>query len=88
MRQSKVESLIEACLNVGSGFVIAALFMHFVITPLFNLQTNAGENLTITVLFTFISIARGYAWRRFFATEVHRAVVKFVRERRIGNGQV
>lgn len=65
--QSRRMSLIEQFANIGSGFIISSLLWHFVIQPLWNIETSVAENLQITTLFTVVSIARGYAWRRLFA---------------------
>lgn len=66
MNQTKFESLIEQCFNVGSGFVISCLLWHFVVMPVWDIQTSFGENLQITSLFTVVSVASGYVWRRLF----------------------
>ncbi len=65
--QSRRMSLIEQFANIGSGFIISSLLWHFVIQPLWNIETSVAENLQITTLFTVVSIARGYAWMRLFA---------------------
>ena len=65
--QSRRMSLIEQFANIGSGFIISSLLWHFVIQPLWSIETSVTENLQITTLFTVVSIARGYAWRRLFA---------------------
>lgn len=65
--QSRRMSLIEQFANIGSGFIISSLLWHFVIQPLWSIETSVAENLQITTLFTVVSIARGYAWRRLFA---------------------
>lgn len=62
--QRRTHSLIETCLNVGSGFVLSVIVWEFVVKPVWNIQTTHAENLQITTLFTVLSIARGYAWRR------------------------
>ena len=67
MNQTKLTSLTESCLNVGSGFIISYLLMVFVIGPVYGLNLDASDNLGITVIFTVISVARGYLWRRYFA---------------------
>ena len=66
MKQSKKESLAEQALNVG--FRLAAKFasLAFLISPLYNIETSLAENMGITIIFTFISIVRGYMWRRYF----------------------
>jgi hypothetical protein len=64
--QSKLSSLIEQLLNVGSGFVVSLLFWTYVVVPVWNLEVNTTENLQITACFTILSIVRGYVWRRLF----------------------
>jgi len=64
--QTRLESFIEQLLNIGSGFLISLLVWEFVVKPVWDLQTSFSENLHITALFTVVSIARSYTWRRFF----------------------
>ena len=66
MSQTRLGSLVEQLLNIGSGFVISSLLWEFVVKPVWNLQTGFAENLQITALFTAVSIVRGYCWRRLF----------------------
>lgn len=64
--QSRKSSLVEQLVNTGSGFVISLAVWEFIVKPVWEIQTNFAENLTITLLFTAVSIARGYAARRLF----------------------
>lgn len=64
--QTRLESFIEQLLNIGSGFLISLLVWELVVKPVWNLQTSFAENFHITALFTVVSIARSYTWRRFF----------------------
>jgi len=64
--QSRTRSLIEQLLNIGSGFFISLMVWEFIVKPVWEIQTNFAENLSITALFTVVSIARSYAWRRLF----------------------
>lgn len=66
MSQSKLSSLTESLLNVGSGFVVSLLLWSFVIVPLYKIEVTMTQNLEITCLFTVISVIRGYVWRRVF----------------------
>lgn len=83
MEQTRIESLIEQVLNVGSGFIISLLVWVFIVIPVWNLDLRMTENLTITALYTVISVLRGYIWRRLFNAGVHkgvhRAVAAFLR---------
>lgn len=64
--QTKRHSLLEQVLNVGSGFILSSLVWQFVIIQWWDIHTSFSENLQITSVFTIVSIARGYVWRRLF----------------------
>lgn len=64
--QSKLISLIEQTLNVLSGFLLSLIVWYIIIIPVFNIDTNFGENFLIVCIFTTVSIIRGYLWRRLF----------------------
>mgnify|MGYP003667009738 CR=1 FL=1 len=69
--QTRLQSLIEQCLNVGSGFVVSLAFWTWVVVPVWGLPVQMTENLQITAAFTALSVARGYVWRRVF-NHLHR----------------
>jgi len=69
--QSRRMSLIEAIANVAVGYVLAVT-TQIVVFPLFGLHPSLGENLTLGGVFTAISLARGYALRRFFEVTMRR----------------
>jgi len=64
--QSRLESLIEQLLNIGSGFIVSLLLWSYVVVPVWGLRVSTHDNLAITALFTVASIIRGYCWRRWF----------------------
>jgi len=64
---------METALNVGSGFLIAWV-MTITVLPLFGLNTTINESFQITVIFTFVSILRGYLWRRYFNNIASRRI--------------
>lgn len=64
--QSLKHSWIEVLCNIGSGFIISGLLQHFVVTPLWHLQTSFSQNLGITVFFTVASVLRSILFRRYF----------------------
>lgn len=74
MKQTKLESFIESCLNVGSGFFVALLVWRFVVVPYLGLEVSWHQNLSVTTLFTVVSVVRGYIWRRFFNRGLHKWV--------------
>ena len=63
--QSRSLSLIEAITNVVVGYVLAVA-TQIVVFPWFELNPSLGENLTLGLVFTAISLIRGYALRRLF----------------------
>ena len=64
--QSHMSSLIEQVLQVGTGFLISLLLWAYIIVPLWDIPVSFGDNLVITAMFTGLSIARGYVFRRIF----------------------
>ena len=62
--QSKKASLLEQLGNTGSGFLLSMVVWHFIAAPYLGLPTDVSTNIVITILFTVISIVRGYLWRR------------------------
>ncbi len=70
--QSHAESLLEATLNTLSGFLLSYLVWILIATPLFNIPVNYTESFWITVLFTGVSLARSYVWRRLFVNNFWR----------------
>lgn len=71
MRQSRLQSLIEACANTCAGFGLSVAG-GYVIYPLFGVTFNLGELSIITLFFTLISILRGYIVRRLFEWRLQR----------------
>ena len=65
MAQSKRLSLIEAITNTVVGYALAVA-TQFAVFPYFGLQVGFLENLWIGLIFTCVSVLRGYALRRVF----------------------
>ena len=65
MSQKPAHSLLETCLNTASGFVVS-LAAAMLVFPAFGVKSNAVQNFGITCVYTIISIARSYVWRRVF----------------------
>lgn len=72
MNQTRLGSLIEACINVLIGFAINFV-ANMLILPLIGFHITAGQNLFIGVLYTFVSVARSYVIRRWFNARLHAA---------------
>lgn len=75
--QSKLESLVESCINIASGFIISLLVWTYIVAPLYNIEVNQTQNIQITGIFTISAIIRSYFWRRFFAVGIHRKLKGF-----------
>ena len=65
MSQSRRQSIAETVTSVAIGYLVA-LASQLAIFPLFDIHVTLSDNLMIGAWFTVISIARGYAVRRFF----------------------
>ena len=72
MTQTRMGSLIEACMNVLIGFVIN-MVANFVILPMVGFHITLGQNLFIGLLYTVISVTRSYVIRRWFNARLHAA---------------
>lgn len=71
MRQTRLGSFTEACLNTASGFIVSLIVWHWV-AKWFGIPMPLSENLKITAIFTVVSIVRSYLWRRLFNGLTHR----------------
>ena len=65
MKQSRLMSLVESVANVIVGYGVAVI-TQILIFPVFGLHATLAQNLKIGLVFTVVSIARGYALRRLF----------------------
>lgn len=69
--QSRLQSLIESCVNVAIGYGVA-LLAQFAVFPLYGLDVSLSTNFQIGLWFTVVSIARSYCVRRGFNWLHHR----------------
>jgi hypothetical protein len=63
MQQTKLQSLVEACINTFIGFWVSWLGWP-VAAWLFNKPFSNGEHWGFVFFFTVLSVVRGYAIRR------------------------
>ena len=63
--QSKKQSFIESLTNVGIGWFISFI-ANMLVLPLFGYNINLTDGVLISIIFTIISIVRGYVVRRWF----------------------
>lgn len=69
--QTRRHSVIETLVGTFSGFVLSVTIWEMVVKPVWHIQTSFVENLSITALFTVVSIIRGYVVRRLFNLLTH-----------------
>ena len=80
--QSKLDSFIEAWLNVLIGFGVSVL-ANFVIFPLVGIGASTTQIITVGVFMTFVSVARSYFVRRFankYLAQIRAKIVEFSRK--------
>lgn len=65
MTQSRRMSLIEAITNVAVGYALAVV-TQMLVFPWFGLHASIGDNLALGLVFTAVSLMRGYTLRRLF----------------------
>lgn len=63
--QTKTQSMIEATLNIGSGFLLS-LVVWQILAYYLGIPMPIVKNLFITSVFTVVSLTRSYLWRRYF----------------------
>jgi hypothetical protein len=68
--QTRMQSLIEAWVNVIIGYFVA-LVAQLIVFPLYDLEVSFSQNLQIGLIFTVVSILRSYMLRRLF-NRLHR----------------
>lgn len=64
--QSRLDSLMEAMVNVAIGLIISTIANALIIPAVLGVTMTLTQNLLISIAFTIISIARSYAIRRLF----------------------
>ncbi|HEY0062483.1 MAG TPA: hypothetical protein VGC21_10200 [Telluria sp.] len=70
MNQTRLGSLIEACINVCIGFGINYTANMFIF-PLFGFHISPGANFVLGLIYTVISVIRSYCIRRWFNAKLH-----------------
>ena len=69
--QSKKHSLVESITNTFIGFFVS-LLIQVVLYPIMDIPVTFGQNILITMIFTIVSIIRGYVIRRWFNRTVKK----------------
>ena len=71
MRQSRTMSVVEAIFSTAVGWSLA-LVTQMLVFPAVGLQVMLWQNLALSLVFSGVSIVRGYAVRRFFSRLAER----------------
>jgi hypothetical protein len=66
VKQSKIDSFMEALVNVAIGFGINFAANMLILPWYFGIPADAGSFAVLGAIFTVISIARSYVIRRAF----------------------
>lgn len=65
MKQTRLTSLSKSIISTCVGFAVA-MMANATVLPLFGFHPSFADNFLITIVYTAISIARGYALERAF----------------------
>lgn len=79
MRQTKLGSFYEACINVFIGFGINYC-ANLLILPIFGFHITLIENFFMGLLYTVISVIRSYIVRRWFDDRIHKTAIRLAGE--------
>jgi len=71
--QSKLNSFIEAWVNILIGFAIN-LFLQIVVFKFLGIDADISQNLQIAIIFTVVSLTRSYVIRRWFNKHTAKGV--------------
>lgn len=75
MQQTKLESLVETCINTLIGFALSYIAWP-IAAWLFTIPYSPGSHFGVVMFFTVISVARGYVVRRWFNARLHKMAIK------------
>lgn len=59
-------ALAESVTNVLSGLFLSIFVVQPIVFSWFDIKLQMHQNVSIAIIFTIVSIARGYVWRRWF----------------------
>ena len=63
--QSKKDSLIESLTSTTIGWLIGVI-LNLTVLPLFDYNVSLTDGVLISIIFTAVSVIRGYVIRRWF----------------------
>lgn len=65
MSQTKKQSLKETVISTFIGLAVS-LITQIIVFPIYDMEVSFNQNIQITIIFTAVSIVRGYFVRRYF----------------------
>ena len=80
MNQTRLGSFIEVCINIAIGFSINWV-ANIYILPLYGFAITGRQAFSMGLLFTVISVIRGYVIRRWFNAKLHRMAMRLAGEK-------
>lgn len=75
MNQTRLGSLIEVCINILIGFTINWTANMYIL-PLYGFRITGGQAFSMGLIFTVISVVRGYVIRRWFNDKLQKMARK------------
>ena len=68
--QSKKQSIIETLTSVFVGWLISVI-LNMSVLPLFDYNITVIDSLWVSLIFTVVSVIRGYVIRRFLIQRIN-----------------
>lgn len=75
MAQSRRHSLAETISSTVVGYFLA-IITQVIVYPMFEIEVKIHENMLIALIFTAVSIVRGYVFRRLWNAFEIRNILK------------
>lgn len=83
MKQSRVDSFMEAVTNVLIGFGINFIANWLILPWYFDIEPDLGSFAVLGLIYTFVSVARTYIIRRAFNGRTVWQAIKATYEKRV-----
>ena len=80
MKQSRLESLLEVCINIFLGWLVSMAITLWIVVPLWKLDWSLADSFWVTMIYTVAAIVRGYVVRRFFNAQLHKLAHSIAKE--------
>ena len=80
MKQSRLESLLEVCINIFLGWLVSMAITLWIVVPLWKLDWSLVDSFWVTMIYTVAAIIRGYVVRRFFNAQLHTLAHNIAKE--------